>query len=533
MQSPALLPGDPEQMKAWFQTASWEHKNTLRSRAEFPIFLEKGQKYPSLRKTSIIATIGPKVNKPEMLLELRKAGVNIMRMNFSHGSHEYHASVIANVRKSFELEDGPCVGIALDTKGPEIRTGLMKDDGEVRLIKGSEVILSTDSRYREIGSAQCLFVDYKNLPKVMEVGSTIYIDDGLISLEVCEIASDLVSVKCKVINSGTISSRRGVNLPGTVVDLPALSEKDKADLRFGVEQGIDIVFASFIRKAADVHQIKECLGEKGKNILIISKIESQEGVDNFDEILQVTDGIMVARGDLGIEIPPEKVFVAQKKMIARANLAGKPIICATQMLESMITNPRPTRAEVSDVANAVLDGADCVMLSGETAKGKYPLESVQTMHNVCVEAEVAFHSRSFYRDLCAENAYSDVPETIAASAVAAAGQNQAIAILVLSNSGNTARLVSKYKPRCPIFVVTKNLQTARQCHLLRGVTTFNYASQSNPEHYNKDRENRILHGIDVGRKRGFIPPGSKIVVILGFTEGHGNANTFRIMEVGQ
>lgn len=276
------------------------------------------------------------------------------------------------------------------------------------------------------------YVDYKNITKVIEKGRVVYVDDGVLSFEVLDITdSKTVLVKC--LNNGKISSRKGVNLPKTDVDLPALSEKDKADLRFGVKNNVDMVFASFIRRGSDITAIREVLGEDGKQIQIIAKIENQQGVNNFDEILKETDGVMVARGDLGIEIPPAQVFVAQKMMIAKCNLAGKPVICATQMLESMTYNPRPTRAEVSDVANAVLDGADCVMLSGETAKGNYPKESVSMMHNTCLLAEVTIPYVSLFNELRSTTPKPiSLSETCAVSAVSASLEMGAGAILVLT-----------------------------------------------------------------------------------------------------
>ena len=276
------------------------------------------------------------------------------------------------------------------------------------------------------------YVDYKNITKVIEKGRIVYVDDGVLSFEVLDIP-DAKTVRVKCLNNGKISSRKGVNLPKTDVDLPALSEKDKADLRFGVKNNVDMVFASFIRRGSDITAIREVLGEDGKQIQIIAKIENQQGVNNFDEILKETDGVMVARGDLGIEIPPAQVFVAQKMMIAKCNLAGKPVICATQMLESMTYNPRPTRAEVSDVANAVLDGADCVMLSGETAKGNYPKESVSMMHNTCLLAEVTIPYVSLFNELRSTTPKPlSLSETCAVSAVSASLELGAGAILVLT-----------------------------------------------------------------------------------------------------
>lgn len=329
------------------------------------------------------------------------------------------------------------------------------------------------------------YVDYKNITKVIEKGKLIYVDDGVLSFEVLDVVDDK-TVRAKCLNNGKISSKKGVNLPGTDVDLPALSEKDQADLRFGVKNGVDMVFASFIRRGEDIKHIRRVLGEDGKEIQIIAKIENQQGVNNFDEILEQTDGVMVARGDLGIEIPAAKVFIAQKMMIAKCNIKGKPVICATQMLESMTYNPRPTRAEVSDVANAVLDGADCVMLSGETAKGSYPKEAVSMMHDTCLLAEVAIPYVSFFDEL--RNMMPrpvDTVESIAMSAVGASLELNAGAILVLTTryvqndgfrdltntffSGSTARILSKYRPVCPIIMVTRNERASRvgsHCHVV-------------------------------------------------------------------
>ena len=365
---------------------------------------------------------------------LRRAGLNVVRMNFSHGSYEYHQSVIDNARQAEKDMPGRPVAIALDTKGPEIRTGNTPGDEDIPISAGTEINITTDDKYATASDNKNMYVDYKNITKVIEAGRIIYVDDGVLAFEVLEVVGDK-TLKCKTINNGKISSKKGVNLPKTDVDLPPLSEKDKADLQFGVKNKVDMVFASFIRRKEDILHIRETLGKEGKDIQIIAKIENQQGVNNFDEILKVTDGVMVARGDLGIEIPPAQVFVAQKMMIAKCNIAGKPVICATQMLESMTYNPRPTRAEVSDVGNAVLDGADCVMLSGETAKGNYPKEAVTMMHETCLLAEVAIPYINAFDEL-RSLAPRPVPttETCCMAAVSASLEQNAGAILALTTS---------------------------------------------------------------------------------------------------
>ncbi|KAI8343083.1 pyruvate kinase [Chlamydoabsidia padenii] len=461
---------------------------------------------------------------------------------------QYHQSVIDNTRESTKLYPGRPVAIALDNKGPEIRTGNMANDVEIPIKMGHEMVFSVNPTYKDKCDDKIMYIDYINLPKVIKVGKKIYVDDGVLSFEVLAIKGD-EEIKVRAINNGTLSSHKGVNLPGTSVDLPALSEKDKTDLLFGVKNNVDIIFASFIRQAQDVKDIRQVLGHDGRNIKIISKIENHQGVENFEEILAETDGIMVARGDLGIEIPLERVFVAQKKMIAQCNLAGKPVICATQMLESMTLNPRPTRAEVSDVANAILDGADCVMLSGETAKGNYPVESVQTMHDVCRLAESVICYPAIFNEVRSLTALpTGTTETIACAAVSAAHEQNVGAIVVLTTSGNSARLLSKYRPYAPIIVVTRNPMAARQVHLYRGCFPFIYdkpapsgsalpKSNISPQNFSpadsapwqEDVDNRIMWGMTQAIKYGLLDHKKPVIAVQGWKGGLGNTNTLRVV----
>lgn len=486
------------------------------------------------RKSSIIGTIGPKTNDVSKLVELRKAGLNIARMNFSHGSYEYHQSVIDNCRKSVEEYPGRGLAIALDTKGPEIRTGMTKEEKDWPINAGAPITVTTDDKYAESCDASTLYVDYKNITKVVAPGRPIFVDDGVLQLIVKEIVDDK-TIKAEALNSGMISSKKGVNLPGSDVDLPALSPKDKADLAFGVKNGVDMIFASFIRTGNDVKHIRQVLreaGPNGDNIKIISKIENHQGVRNFNDILKETDGVMVARGDLGIEIPASEVFLVQKQLIAKSNLAGKPVICATQMLESMIVNPRPTRAEVSDVGNAILDGADCVMLSGETAKGKYPVEAVTTMRQTALLAEQTLPNRNIFNDIRELTTLpTSTTETVAIAAVSASFEQRAGAIVVLSTSGSTARFCSKFRPLCPIIMVTRNEQAARQAHLSRGVYPFVFPEPKaqSIEDWQNDVERRIRWGIEQAIELKIMEPGTPVVTIQGWKSGLGHSNTLRIV----
>merc|ERR1712038_2049110 len=491
-----------------------------------------------VRLSGIVCTIGPASKQTDFLVQMIDTGMNIARMNFSHGSYEYHGDTIANCRAAatkYAEERGyhPSLAIALDTKGPEIRTGFLEgDDGrlELTLEKGASIKITTDDAFKEKCTKETLWVDYKNIPKVLTPGKRIFIDDGLISVVAKEMGPDYVLGEIE--NGGNLGSRKGCNLPGTDCDLPAVSTKDRQDLEFGVEQNVDMVFASFIRDADGVRQIREVLGEKGKNILIISKIENLQGVRNIDEIIDESDGIMVARGDLGIEIPAEKVFIAQKQMIAKCNNKGKPVICATQMLESMVKKPRPTRAEGSDVANAVLDGADCVMLSGETAKGDYPIQCIRTMAALSREAEAALWNQRFFEDLMRteQPILRDATAAAAIAAVQASYSTRASAIIGLTTTGKTAHLASKYRAHCPFLAVTRNAQAARQMQLYRGVVPLYYA-EPRMDDWSADVDERIQYCVDFGKKNGFIKSGDPVICITGWRKGAGSSNTIRILYV--
>jgi len=413
----------------------------------------------------------------------------------------------------------------LDTKGPEIRTGKIGTESKtLELTPGKEILVTTDTSVP--GDENSISLDYKELAHSVKAGGKILIADGQISLSILDVDAEKNVIKCRVDNHSVLGENKNVHLPGAIVNLPAVSEKDRQDLLFGVRQGVDCVAASFIRTAQDVNQIRNVLGETGRHIKIISKIESTEGIENFDSILGVSDGIMVARGDLGVEVPMEKIFIAQKIMISKCNKVGKPVITATQMLESMITNPRPTRAESTDVANAVLDGSDAVMLSGETANGDYPIEAVTYMAKICREAEKVETSTdypSLFEAL--KSPIPSVPEVTCSYAVRAAKDLKGSFIVAVTETGATARLMAKYRPNVPVFAVTNSAPTANFLLFTRACFPILVDSVKGTE--------LLIHQVfQKAKSMRLAKSGDLAVVVTGTVEGiPGNSNQIRVLIV--
>lgn len=454
----------------------------------------------NIKKTKIVCTLGPVSENEETLRELIKNGLNVCRLNFSHGSHEEHKGRMDLVKKLREELNMP-TAILLDTKGPEIRTGKF-DAPEVLLEEGQTFTITMKD---VMGNKEMCTVSYKGLANDVKTGDTILIDDGLVGLTVKEVNGD--DIVCEVQNSGIVKNHKGVNVPGVKVNLPAITEKDRSDIEFGIEQGIDFIAASFVRKVSDVLAIREILEENNAtHIKIISKIENQEGVDNLDEIIEVSDGIMVARGDLGVEIPTEEIPVVQKLMIKKCNEAGKPVITATQMLDSMIRNPRPTRAEVTDVANAIYDGTDAIMLSGETAAGKYPVEAVKTMATIAKRAEETMRNRR-----TKINKSKNVTDAISYATCTTAMDLDAKAILSSTASGHTARMVSKFRPDCPIIATTSDESVRRQLSLTWGVLPVMRNKSANTDQV-------IVNSIEAAKTAEYVNENDIVVITAGGSE---------------
>lgn len=472
-----------------------------------------------MRKTKIVCTLGPATNDVEIMKQLIQNGMDAARINFSHGTYETHAETIAKLKQAREELNAP-IPLILDTKGPEIRVKTFKED-KVRLEEDATFTLTT----RDVeGDVNIVSVTYADLPKDVHRGSRILIDDGLIELKVEDITE--TDVVCRVVNGGVVKSRKGVNLPGVEVNLPSLMEKDIEDLKFGVENGFDIVAASFIRSAEDVLKIRRVLEENGGGQMhIISKIENQQGVENIDKILEASDGIMVARGDLGVEIPPEEVPLVQKILIAKANRIGKPVITATQMLESMVHSPRPTRAEANDVANAIFDGSDAIMLSGETAAGAYPLEAVATMARIALKAESAVDYAAKLANTT-EPARVNITNAISMAACATAAELKTAAITTVTKSGFTARMISRYRPACPLIASTSDETVWRQMNLIWGCKPMLYTGEL-------PRGGVFDTALEIAVKSGLLKNGDTVVSALGMPLGFSGAtNTLRVDIVG-
>ncbi|UPM55116.1 pyruvate kinase [Gottfriedia acidiceleris] len=472
-----------------------------------------------MRKTKIVCTIGPASETVEKLVELINAGMNVARLNFSHGSHEEHAARITSIREASK-RTGRTVAILLDTKGPEIRT-LDFEGGQAELKTGNEVIITTEP---VVGTAEKFAVSYEGLIDDVHVGSKILIDDGLIGLEVIGIEGN--DIRTKVLNSGLVKNKKGVNVPNVRVNLPGITEKDISDIEFGIEQNVDFIAASFVRKASDVLEIRELLGKHGAEyIQIIPKIENQEGIDNIDEILEVSDGLMVARGDMGVEIPPEEVPIVQKLLIKKCNNLGKPVITATQMLDSMQRNPRPTRAEASDVANAILDGTDAIMLSGETAAGSYPIESVSMMNSIALRIEKSLQYEELFKKRQRENK-GTITDAIGQSVAATALNLKVAAIIAPTESGHTAKMISKYRPKAPILAITSDIRICRRLTLVWGVQT-EYRERAN------STDEMLQHAMEAAQDAKFVSNGDTVIITAGLPIGEtGMTNMMKIHVVG-
>lgn len=484
-------------------------------------FFDEHAKDSYKRKCKIICTMGPSCWDPPMLEKLIEAGMNVARLNFSHGDHEAHGKTVKKIREAAAKFPDKPVAVLLDTKGPEIRTGFFREGvGEkIDLKQGQTLKLVIDYSFK--GDNTCIALSYDKLCASVKPGNTILCADGSLSLKVKEVGKDFVMTE--VMNNCKLGERKNCNLPGIKVDLPVLQEKDINDLvNFGIPQAVDFVAASFVQSAEDVKFIRQTLGLRGRSIKIISKIENEEGLKNFDEIVAESDGIMVARGDLGMEIPPEKVFIAQKMMIAKCNLAGKPVVTATQMLESMTGAPRPTRAEASDVANAVLDGTDCVMLSGETAGGAFPLNAVTIMRRICEEAEAVIEYGSLYLQLrqatLGKFKSMDAVESVCSSAVKATIDASCPLIIALTETGHTAKIIAKYRPQAPILAISASETSVRQLQCVRGIVPMLTASFVGTDSV-------IAKALDRAKKDGMVKSGDCVVAVHGQREecpGHSN-----------
>jgi pyruvate kinase len=474
-----------------------------------------------MRRTKIICTIGPASSSEEMIEKLARNGMDVCRLNFSHGDHASHGAVIDAIRSVRERLGAP-LGVMLDTKGPELRLGEFPG-GPVTLEEGRRFLLTTE---QADGGAECAHINYAGLPGDVKPGDTLLLDDGLVILRV-DAVPDARTIACTVMNTGEISSRKKVTAPGVSLSLPGMTDGDRSDLLFGIERGVDFVAASFTRKAQDILDMRRFLEENGGGrIRIIAKIENREGLNNVEDIISVSDGVMVARGDMGVEIPAEDVPIEQNRIVARCAARGRPVIIATQMLDSMIRNPRPTRAEVSDVAVAVQQGADAVMLSGETAAGRYPVEALLTMARIAERTERSIDYRDrFSRGMCDEGPVTTVTGAISHAVCMSAMDLGASAIVTCTVTGGTAMAVASHRPSCPILATTMAPQTCRQLTLIWGVTPVMTASLRNTDEMIEDSAR-------AAREAGLAASGDIVVITAGVPVGQtGTTNLIKIHQL--
>jgi len=472
------------------------------------------------RRAKIVCTIGPACDSEKMIEELMRTGMDVARLNFSHGTHSEHAGRIERLRSAARhLKRTVC--ILQDLQGPKIRTGRLKDGKSVPIEAGATLTITP---HKVAGTAKLISTDFSGLAKEVEQGARILLSDGRIELRVRAVHGD--DVECEVVNGGTLSEQQGINLPGAAVAIPSLTEKDKLDLEFGLKHEVDVVALSFVRSADDIREAKILMRKFGKSVPIIAKLEKPQAIEHLEEIMEATNGVMIARGDLGVELPPERVPIIQKLAIQRAGVWRRPVITATQMLESMTESPRPTRAEASDVANAIFDGTDAVMLSGETAVGKYPRETVAMMARIILEAEASIAQLPLVRRRRREDHRYSVAETICESIAHAAQDLPMRAIAVFTESGNTARMLSKHRPKVPVYAFSRKPEVCNRMNALWGVIPVHKPGWESAEAMLKTAEDELL-------PKGLLHNGDVLGLVAGTKLTSGATNVMRLHTVGE
>ncbi|SPP82421.1 pyruvate kinase [Drosophila guanche] len=484
------------------------------------------------RLISLVATISRSSRDPDIIYNMLMKGVNIFRMNFAHESHEAHTQTIELVNDALERikkETGQVrtAALAVDTRGPQIRTGILDVGTEMLMRQGENIRLSINRDLYDKGNRDAIYVDYPNIINLTKPGDRVFIDDGRLFLIIREVGVD--GLVCEVIQGGMLGNNCNVILPEIEIDLPAVSEKDMFDIQFSMQANVDFLFASAVRSAKNIKELRAVLGEKGKHIKIIAKIDSKIALSRFSEIARGADGILLSRADLGTQIPIEKLFITQKSILSQCNKIGKPCILASHVLESMRINPYPTRAECFDLANAVIDGADCIMLSSEVAIGPYPTETIAVCDGICREAEKVLWYRDLFADLVSEvRGELDAAHSLAIAAVETAKRTNATLIIVLTTSGRSAALVSKFRPRCPVMAVTRCERAARSVYLQRGVLPVLYTAEPGSE-YAADVDERVNFALTCAKKGEMINDGDPIVIVSAWKDGGGFTNNVRVV----